>query len=329
MKAFVTGGSGHVGGNLVRELLSRGYEVDCLVRSDTRALDNLDVSYVNGDMLNPLEMSTLMADSDVVFHSAAFVAVEKIQEDLMRKINVEGTRSIATAAIESGVKKLVYFSSVHAFEQHPTSEPLVESRPLVTDPKALPYDRTKAEAQKIALGAREQGLAVNVLHPTGIIGPYDFKPSRMGKVLQDIANRKMPFAINNGFNWVDVRDVAKSAVNCVDRGIDGQNYIIPGHWASMPNLSSLVKRITGRRTHLLTVPFWMGYLALPFASISSKITGKRPSFSKGSLQALAIQCRDIPGDLAQDHLGHNPRLIEDTISDTVSWLIDKNKVVDK
>ena len=252
MRAFVTGGSGHVGGNLVRELLSRGYEVDCLVRSDTRALDDLDVNYVNGDMLNPLEMSTLMADSDVVFHSAAFVAVEKIQEDLMKKINVEGTRSIATAAIESGVKKLVYFSSVHAFEQHPTSEPLVESRPLVTDPKALPYDRTKAEAQKIALGAREQGLAVNVVHPTGIIGPYDFKPSRMGKVLQDIANRKMPVAINNGFNWVDVRDVAKSAVNCVDRGIDGQNYIIPGHWASIPHLSSLVKRITGRRTHLLT-----------------------------------------------------------------------------
>ena len=329
MKAFVTGGSGHVGGNLVRELLSRGYEVDCLVRSDTRALDDLDVGYVNGNMLNPGEMTSLMADSDVVFHSAAFVAVEKIQEDLMRKVNVEGTRSIVTAAIESGVKKLVYFSSVHAFEQHPTSEPLVESRPLVTDPKALPYDRTKAEAQKIALGAREQGLAVNVVHPTGIIGPYDFKPSRMGKVLQDIANRKMPFAINNGFNWVDVRDVAKSAVNCVDRGIDGQNYIIPGHWASMPNLSSLVKRITGRRTHLLTVPFWMGYLALPFASISSKITGKRPSFSKGSLQALAIQCRDIPGNLARDHLGHNPRLLEDTISDTVSWFIDKNKVVDK
>tara|TARA_B100001173_G_scaffold4059_1_gene3654 strand:- start:3307 stop:4149 length:843 start_codon:yes stop_codon:yes gene_type:complete len=280
-------------------------------------------------MLNPLEMSSLMTDSDVVFHSAAFVAVEKIQEDLMRKINVEGTRSIATAAIESGVEKLIYFSSVHAFEQHPTSDSLVESRPLVTDPKALPYDRTKAEAQKLALGAREQGLAVNVVHPTGIIGPYDFKPSRMGNVLQDVANGKMPFAINNGFNWVDVRDVAKSAVNCVDKGIDGQNYIIPGHWASMPHLSTLVKQITGRRTHLLTVPFWMGYIALPFASISSKITGKRPSVSKGSLQALAIQCRDIPGNLARDHLAHNPRKIEETISDTVSWLTDKNKVVNR
>lgn len=320
MKAFVTGGSGHVGGNLVRELLSRGYQVDCLVRSDTRALDNLDVNLVKGDMLNPKEIAPLMTDSDVVFHSAAFVAVEKIQEDLMQKINVEGSRSIATAAVESGVKKMVHFSSVHAFEQHPTSEPLVEARPLVTDPKALPYDRTKAEAQKVVLGYRDQGLEVNVIHPTGIIGPYDFKLSRMGKVLRDITNGNMPFAINNGFNWVDVRDVARSAVNCIDKGVDGQNYILPGHWASIPHLSTLIKQITGNRTHLVSVPFWMAYLALPFASISSRISGKRPSFSRGSLQALAIQCRTIPGTLANEHLDHLPRPLEETIDDTVSWL---------
>ena len=320
MKAFVTGGSGHVGGNLVRELLSRGYQVDCLVRSDTRALDNLDVNLVKGDMLNPKEIAPIMTDSDVVFHSAAFVAVEKIQEDLMHKINVEGSRSIATAAVESGVKKMVHFSSVHAFEQQPTSEPLVEARPLVTDPKALPYDRTKAEAQKVVLGYRDQGLEVNVIHPTGIIGPYDFKPSRMGKVLRDISNGNMPFAINNGFNWVDVRDVAKSAVNCVDMGVDGQNYILPGHWASIPHLSTMIKQITGNRTHLVSVPFWMAYLALPFASISSRISGKRPSFSRGSLKALAIQCRNIPGTLANDHLEHKPRPLEETIDDTVSWL---------
>ena len=320
MKAFVTGGSGHVGGNLVRELLSRGYQVDCLVRSDTRALDNLDVNFVKGDMLNPKEIASLMTDSDVVFHSAAFVAVEKIQEDLMHKINVEGSRSIATAAVESGVKKIVHFSSVHAFEQQPTSEPLVEARPLVSDPKALPYDRTKAEAQKVVLGYRNQGLEVNVIHPTGIIGPYDFKLSRMGKVLRDITNGNMPFAINNGFNWVDVRDVAKSAVNCIDKGVDGQNYILPGHWASIPHLSTLIKQITGNRTHLVSVPFWMAYLALPFASISSRISGKRPSFSRGSLQALAIQCRTIPGTLANEHLDHQPRPLEETIDDTVSWL---------
>ena len=326
MRAFVTGGSGHVGGNLVRELLSRGYEVDCLVRSDTRALDKLNVNFVKGDMLNSLEMRNLMKDSDIVFHSAAFVAVEKVQESLMKKINVEGSRSVSTAAIESGVKKMVHFSSVHAFQQQPTSDPLVESRPLVSDPKAAPYDRTKAEAQTVVLDARSQGLEVNIVHPTGIIGPYDFKPSRMGKVLQDMANSKMPFALNNGFNWVDVRDVAKSAVNCMEKGVDGQNYILPGHWASMPHLSSLVKQFTGKRTHLATVPFWMGYLALPFASIGSKLTGKRPSFSKGSLHALAIQCRDIPGTLAHEHLEHEARPIEQTISDTVAWLSENNMV---
>ena len=325
MRAFVTGGSGHVGGNLVRELLSRDYEVDCLVRSDTRALDNLDVNYVNGNMLNPSEMIPLMEGCDVVFHSAAFVAVEKVKEDLMRKTNVEGTKSIATAAIDSGVEKMVYFSSIHAFEQEPTSEPLIETRPLVSDPKALPYDRTKAEAQKVVIDSREQGLKVNMLHPTGIIGPYDFKPSRMGKVLSDIANRNMPFAINNGFNWVDVRDVAISAVNCVEHGIDGQNYILPGHWASFSQISLVVKQITGKRTHLVTIPFWMAYLALPFASANSIITGKRPSFSKGSLQALAIQCRNIPGNLATDHLNHVPRPIEETIGDTITWL-SKNQM---
>ena len=325
MRAFVTGGSGHVGGNLVRELLSRDYEVDCLVRSDTRALDNLDVNLVNGNMLNPLEMIPLMEDCDVVFHSAAFVAVEKVQEELMRKINVEGTKSIVNATINSGVEKMVHFSSIHAFEQQPTSEPLIENRPLVSDPSALPYDRTKAEAQKVVIDASEQGLDVNVLHPTGIIGPYDFKPSRMGKVLSDIALGNMPFAINNGFNWVDVRDVAISAANCVEHGINGQNYILPGHWASMPDISSIVKQITGKRTHLATIPFWMAYLALPFATVKSKITGKRPSFSKGSLQALAIQCRNIPGSLATDHLNHLPRPIEETIDDTITWLAQNQK----
>ena len=119
MRAFVTGGSGHVGGNLVRELLSRGYEVDCLVRSDTRALDNLDVNYVNGDMLNPLEMSTLMADSDVVFHSAAFVAVEKIHEDLMRKI------SIPFLAI------IIYNSFMATLRPFPPRHPISKQRSII------------------------------------------------------------------------------------------------------------------------------------------------------------------------------------------------------
>ncbi len=326
MRAFVTGASGHVGGNLVRELIGRGYDVRALVRSDTRALDGLNVELVKGDLLDSSSLQPLMADCDVVFHSAAFVAVEKVQEETMRRINVDGTKAVAQAAIAAEVPRMIHFSSVHAFSQHPTSEPLTETRPLVSDPKAAPYDRTKAAAQRALMESREQGLNVSVVHPTGIIGPHDFKPSRMGQVLTDIANRKMPFSINNGFNWVDVRDVCRSAVNCVDSGRDGQHYLLPGNWASMPELSRLVSSVVERRTHIATMPFWTAYLALPFAGLSTKITGERPSFSKGSLHALAVQCRDIPGTLAREEIGHNPRPLEETITDTVNWLREHGKV---
>lgn len=326
MRAFVTGASGHVGGNLVRELLDRQYEVRCLVRSDTRAIEGLPVERVQGDLLDASSLKPLMQDCDVVFHSAAFVAVEKVQEEMMRRINVDGSTAVATAAVEAGVPRMIHFSSVHAFSQHPTSEPLTEQRPLVNNPKAAPYDRTKAAAQRAVMAKREQGLSISALHPTGIIGPHDFKPSRMGQVLSDIANGKMPFSLNNGFNWVDVRDVCQSAVNCVDSGADGQNYLLPGTWASMPELSTMVRNVTNKRTHLATMPFWTAYLALPFASIGASVTGKRPSFSRGSLHALAVQCRQIPGDLARQHIGHNPRRLEDTITDSVNWLKEHGMV---
>lgn len=322
----MTGGSGHVGCNLVRELIDRGYEVRALVRSDKRALEGLEIELVNGNLLDSSSLEPLMADCDVTFHSAAFVAVEKVQEETMRRINVDGTKAVAEAAIAAEVPRMIHFSSVHAFSQHPTKQPLTEERPLVSNPKAAPYDRTKAAAQRAILATREQGLNVSMVHPTGIIGPHDFKPSRMGQVLSDIANRKMPFALNNGFNWVDVRDVCRSAVNCVDSGRDGQHYLLPGTWASMPELSNMVRQATGSRTHFATLPFWTAYLALPFASISAKITGQRPSFSKGSLHALAVQCREIPGTLAREEIGHQSRPLEETITDTVNWLREHGKV---
>mgnify|MGYP001327397453 CR=1 FL=1 len=319
MRAFVTGGTGHVGGNLVRELLKQDYEVRCLVRSDTRAIDGLKIETVKGNMLNPTEMKKLMNDCDVMFHSAAFVAVEKINEELMWKINVEGTKSVCEAALDSDIEKMIHFSSIHAFNQKPTNQPLTEERPLVTDKRAPPYDRTKAEAQRIVNQTIENGLDCNILHPTGIIGPHDYKLSRMGEVIKSMANGKMPVTLRTGFNWVDVRDVSKSAINCIDKGLIGQHYILPGEWSSMKNISSIISEKTGKRTSLITLPFWTSYMALPFATVKSKITGKRPSFSRGALQALATQCKEIPGELAKKHLDHSPRPIQESIEDTLEW----------
>ncbi|MEA1882139.1 MAG: NAD-dependent epimerase/dehydratase family protein [Candidatus Marinimicrobia bacterium] len=321
-KAFITGGAGHVGGNLVRQILENGWQVRCLIHKDTRALDGLDIEHVRGDLTDSAVLAKQMSGCDAAFHSAAYVAVENVDIPLMEKINVGGTKAMCDAALEVRIPRFIHFSSIHAFQQKPTSEPLTEDRPLVSDSQAAPYDRTKAAAQKIVLEACKKGLNGSILHPTGILGPFDFKPSRMGQVICDIIQRKMPFAINNGFNWVDVRDVCQTAINCVDIGKQGQHYIVPGEWASFRHISDIITELKGVSTSFMSLPFWMAYAALPFAFVRAKIMGRRPSFSRGSLNALAVQCRDIPGTLARDEIGHSPRPLHKTIQDTVDWMIN-------
>tara|TARA_B110000263_G_scaffold5320_2_gene4575 strand:- start:3433 stop:4233 length:801 start_codon:yes stop_codon:yes gene_type:complete len=260
-----------------------------------------------------------MEGCDAVFHSAAYVAVENINSPLMHEINVVGTKNICQAALAANISKLIHFSSIHAFQQIPTDEPLDEKRPLVNNKNAAPYDKTKAAAQRIIYDACDKGLDAVILHPTGIIGPFDFKPSRMGKVLLDIMQRKMLININAGFNWVDVRDVSNTAINCITAGKQGQHYILPGEWATFKEISIMISNQLHFKTNLLTLPFWSAYLALPFAFIFSKLTGGRPSFSRGSLHALAVQCQNIPGTLAKEEVGHLSRPLVETINDTITW----------
>ena len=325
-KAFVTGGAGHVGGNLVRQLLDNGWQVRVLIHHDTLALDGLDVEHVQGDLADTATLTKQMSGCDFIFHTAAYVAVENIDIPLMEKINVDGTKAMCRAALENQVKRFIHFSSIHAFQQQPTSDMLTEDRPLVQDLKAAPYDRTKAAAQRHVLDACNQGLNASILHPTGIIGPYDFKPSRMGQVISDIAEQKMFITINSGFNWVDVRDVCTTAINCIEKGKSGQHYIVPGEWSSFKHIAEIIAGLIGKRTIYMTLPFWTAYTAIPFAYLSAKLTGRRPSFSRGSLRALSVQCRDIPGTLARQEIGHQSRPLESTVTDTIEWLMKNGKI---
>ena len=303
----------------MRQLLSNGWRVKCLIHKDLTALSNLDIETVKGGLSDPKFLSENMEGSDAVFHSAAYVSVENIDIPLMHEINVVGTKNICQAAIDANIPKLIHFSSIHAFNQLPTNEPLDEDRPLVSNKSAPPYDKTKAAAQRLVYDACDSGLDATILHPTGIIGPFDFKPSRMGKVLLDIMTRKMLININAGFNWVDVRDVSEAAINCITLGKQGQHYIIPGQWATFEQISTMISNQLHLRTNLVTLPFWSAYLALPFAFLFSKLTGNRPSFSRGSLHALAEQCQNIPGNLAKKEIGHSPRPLVETINDTITW----------
>ena len=318
--AFVTGASGHLGANLVRRLIKSGWNVRCLIHRDTEALLGLDIEQVHGDLSSISILSKHMKGCEVVFHLAAYVGIENVNKKLMEKINIVGTKNMCEAALNSNIKRFIHFSTIHAFNQKPIDETLNEDRPLVNGPGSPMYDQTKAIAQTIVYDACKKGLNASILHPTGVLGPFDYKPSRMGKVLMDIVNRKMLLQIDAGFNWVDARDVADTAIQCVKSGKKGKNYIVSGRWASFKEISDIVSMLINKRTSLMILPFWIAYLATPFAYISSKISGNRPSFSLGSLHALSVQCKVISNDLAKNTLRHNVRPLENTIADTIDWI---------
>ena len=319
-KAFISGGSGHVGSNLVRKLLDQGWHVRCLIHKDIRGLEGLDVELVNGDLLDCNFLAQQMQGCYAVFHVAANVAVENIDIELMEKINIDGTKAMCSAALKTNIDHFIHFSSIHAFEQKPLFEILNEERPLVNESSSAPYDRTKARAELVVKKAYNQGLKTIIINPTGIIGPYDYKPSRMGQVILNIMNQKMLFTINAGFNWVDVRDVCDAAIKSVEAGEYGQSYIVPGRWASFEELADIISDIIGKNTRWITLPFWVAYCFLPFAYLSAKLSGKRPSFSKGSLHALAVQSKKVSLDRAKNKLNYQPRPLEETLKDTIHWI---------
>ena len=322
-QAFVTGGSGHVGANLIRILVYNGWKVRCLVHHDGRAFEGLNIELIKGSILDSSFLKQQMKGCYAVFHAAAIVGVENINVDEMKRVNIEGTRAMCNAALSSEIKRFIYFSSIHAFQQEPLDRKLTEERLLVTDPKSSQYDLTKAHAEKEVKKAHKAGLSTIVLNPTGILGPYDFKPSRMGQLLKNIMNQKMLLTINTGFNWVDVRDVCSAAIESVEKATPGENYILSGKWATFHEIADMVSIKINKTTRWATLPFWSAYLFLPFAHLFSKILLRRPLFSKGSLHTLAVQATPT-NKKAKECFAFTPRPLSETINDTIDWITKNN-----
>ena len=182
MKAVLTGATGHLGANLTRALLEGEHSVRAVVRDDTRAIDGLDVERVEGDVLDRGSLERAFRSADVVFHLAAKVSVGHEPYEELHRLNVVGPQNVVEACRTAGVRRLVHFSSIHAFSPFPADGEIDESRALADpDDATMPsYDRTKSAGQRAVLAAVEQGLDAVIVNPTAVIGPNDFKPSPLG-----------------------------------------------------------------------------------------------------------------------------------------------------
>jgi nucleoside-diphosphate-sugar epimerase len=319
MSVFVTGGGGHLGGVLVRELLKQGRKVRVLTWRGHRepALEGLEVETVEGDVTDPDGLTEAMAGCEVVFHLAARISIVGPEGGLVHRINVDGVRNMVDACLANNIKRLVHFSSIHAFNQEPLHQPMDETRDLVND-QGYSYDHSKALGIAELRKGVAKGLSATIVNPSGVIGPLDFAPSRMGQVFLDLFHGKLPAVVEGGFTWVDARDVVAGALAAETKGRDGEMYLLSGHYHTVLEISKMVGEIIGKKTPTAVTPMWLARGVAPFALGWAKMTGSVPLFTPESLGALRAN-KVVLHDKAKDELGFNPRPVQETITDIFEW----------
>ena len=318
--ALITGSSGHVGSNLIRELTKQNYKIRCIdFDGDHRAYEGFDVEVIKGDITERDSLVPIFKDVEIVFHTAALINLDRRYRDQIRLVNVSGTENVCQASLNAGVKKLIHFSSVDAFYRFPIEEPLLEDRKLIDDPNAVPYDLSKADGQKIVINFCQQGLDASIIHPTSIVGPNDFKPGLPMQEMVNLANGKRKVLPNWGYNFVDVRDLCTTAISAVSKGKTGQNYIVGGEYHMYSYIAKLMEEQLERTVLLGTIPNFVSYLGLPYEYVKSLITKKPRVLTVDTLHTGKTGNKIVPSTLARSELGHNPRPLEETIHDMVSF----------
>jgi dihydroflavonol-4-reductase len=281
MKAAITGAGGHVGNNLCRALLGQGATVKALCHQDVRALENLPLDLIYGNVLDLDSLVICFQGVDVVYHLASVISIDGDSQG---------------------------------------------RRPLVNETGSI-YDQSKAEAERIVLECVRHGMDAIIVSPTAIIGPYDYKPSLMGRGLLALYRGSLPALVPGGFNWVDVRDVVQGAIQACRLGGTGERYLLSGTWASVRQIAEKVEAISGNPRPKFISPLWLTRLGLPFIRAYASINGTRVLYTAESLNTLEGANRNVSYEKAAIHLNYHPRSLQETLEDTLQWFRQADMLV--
>ena len=317
---LVTGATGHVGNVLIRELLGRKQHVRALIYpgESTASLNGLDIDMIEGDVLIPADVREAFAGVDYVYHLAGLISIGTDNDDLMRRVNVQGTRNVALAARESGVKRMVYVSSIHALTRPAHNVVIDETLPFDPDNPAGEYDRSKASASLIVQELAKSGLNAVIVCPTGIVGPHDYRLSEMGAAIVNWMKKKLHFMVEGWFDFVDVRDVVQGLIVACERGKIGETYLLSGTYIKMADFRNQVQSCTGIASPMIIVPGGIAKLLARAAIRVLKYFGKKTAITPYSIET--VQEKTTVSSLkAREHLDYSSRPIALTIRETVDW----------
>ncbi len=317
MKIAVTGATGHIGSNLVPMLLEQRHMLKLLIYHSNRYNDVDNIEIVRGDITHEQDVDQLVEGADAVIHLAAKITIEQDRDGSVTRINVDGTRHVVESCLKHGIKRLIHFSSIHAFDPHPRYEPLDETRGFSQN--ATYYDASKIAAEKLVLEAMERGLEAVILCPTSVFGVNDYQPSLLGSAIVDIYNGKVPMLTPGGYDFVFVQEVAQATVEALTRDVAGEKYLLGGGYLTVKELASLVGKAGKVKVSQRVLPAAFLRALVPIFKLQSLLSGKPAIFTKESLKALTEGNTHVNCAKAQKDLGFQPTPMEEAMKRTLEW----------
>ncbi|RMH20820.1 MAG: SDR family NAD(P)-dependent oxidoreductase [Gemmatimonadetes bacterium] len=319
--SLVTGASGFVGSAVARRLAAAGHRVRVLARptSDLRNLEGLDVEVVLGDLLDPPSLRRAVEGCDALFHAAADYRLWVPDAERMIATNVDGTRALMLAALDAGVGRVVYTSSVAALGYRPDGEPADERTTVSLDAMVGTYKRSKYLAEQAVLELVEaRGLPAVIVNPSSPMGPRDVKPTPTGRIVIDAACGRMPAFVDTGLNVVHVEDVAEGHLLAFARGAVGERYVLGGENLTLREILVRVAELVGRSPPGLRIPHGA---ALAFAHASeawARLRGREPMATVDGVR-MARRKMFFSSAKAARELGYAPRPAQEALRDAVRW----------
>ncbi|MDA2920549.1 SDR family oxidoreductase [Desulfobacterota bacterium AH_259_B03_O07] len=323
MSILVTGATGFIGSHIARKLVERGEKVKILLRktSKTSNINGLDVERFYGDILDIDSVRTAIKGCDTLYHVAGLVSSKKAHYKKMEDINVGGTINVLSAALEEGLKKVVYTSSIGAIGVDPNRGIANEETPFTLEHLGIQYINTKHYAEKEAIKFYEKGLPLVIVNPSVVVGPGDIYLASNGFVVL-YCKRRYPGYIDGAVNLVSVDDVAEGHILAAEKGRLGERYVLANKNCTIKELFDLLERVTGIKSPRLKIPYLLalagGYffesiLRLPFTSFVLLDTD--------SVKATS-QYWYFDSSKAVNELGLPQTSIEKTLEEAVVWFRD-------
>jgi dihydroflavonol-4-reductase len=335
MKALITGSTGMLGHNLVRQLLEQGWQVRALVRSKQKAqklFGGLELEIIEGDMENVAGFSSALQGVDAVFHTAAYFreygAGDPEQEwATLKRINIDATLELMNLAEGAGVKTFVHTSSSGTIGVKPGNQAGDETTPADDRQLRNAYFKSKVEGDRAISKWLESPRRIKVVTilPGWMFGPRDAAPTGAGNLVLQVLHRELPGVLDAGSSITDPRDVAQAMIRAVEHGRSGERYIVAGRYTELEQVFGILGRVSNVKTPTNKLPQWLLETMARVDELRAKLTRTPVKLPLIGIQTLHLK-RSVSSAKAERELGATFRPLEETLRDTVQWYRDNGYV---